>query len=207
MGLSLSLSPGLESVSVSRMCTSSAPVGVNGGSIGGPSGSMFVSSGMTGPGRALRGLASSAPARSLFSDGPHSASLIERLRRLNGTTASSSSAIRALGIISRLTCASPTYSLALYKVSTPSGIITIRDVPTSTPIPIVETNRSRDGDMENERGSEPARKDLEKRLVWLCYLLNHTHAMAMIVLKVSSMNRPSSILKRVSGPALIDSGC
>ena len=160
MDLSLSLSPALESVSVSRMCTSSAPVGVNGGSIGGPSGSMFVSSGMTGPGRTLRGLASSAPARSLFSVGPQSASRIERLRRLNGTTAFSSSAIRALGTIFRLNCTSPTYSLALYKVSTPSGIITIRDVPTSTPIPIVETNRSRDGDMENERGSEPARKDL-----------------------------------------------
>ena len=161
----MGLSPGLESVSVSRMCTSSAPVGVNGGAVGGPSGSMFVSSGMTGPGRALKGLASSAPARSLFFNGPHSASPKERLRRLNGIPASSSSAIRALGIIFRRMCASPTYSLALYKVSTPSGIITIKDVPTSTPIPIVETNRSRDGDMENERGSEPARKDLDKVLV------------------------------------------
>ena len=165
VGFSLSLSPGFESESVSRMCTSSAPVGVNGGLVGGPSGSMFVSSGMTGPGRALRGLVSSAPARSLFSDDPHSASPKERLWRLNGTPASSSAAIRALGTILRRMCASPTYSLALYKVSTPSGIITIREVPTSTPIPIVETNRNRDGDMENERGSEPARKDLDKALV------------------------------------------
>ena len=165
MGLSLGSSLGLESESLSRMCTSSAPVGVNGGSVGGASASMFVSSGMTGPGRALKGLASSAPSRSSFSDGPQSASPMERLRRLKGTTASSSSAIRALGIIFRRTCASPTYSLALYRVSTPSGIITIRDVPTSTPIPIVETIRSWDGDMENERGSEPARKDLEKELV------------------------------------------
>ena len=165
VGLSPSLSPGLELEWVSRMCTSSAPVGVNGGLVGGPSGSIFVFSGMTGPGRALRGLVSSAPARSLFFDVPHRASPRERLRRLNGTPASSSSAIRALGSILRRMCASPTYSLALYKVSTPSGIITIREVPTSTPIPIVETNRSRDGDMENERGSEPARKDLDKELV------------------------------------------
>lgn len=150
---------------MSRMCTSSAPVGVNGGLVEGAFVSMLVPSGMTGPGRALRGSVSSAPLRSLFSDGPHSAFPIERLRRLTATTVSNSSAIRALGIIFRRTCASPTYSLALYKVSTPSGIITIRDVPTNTPIPIVETNRSRDGDMENERGNEPARKDLEMELV------------------------------------------
>ena len=149
---------------MSRMCTSSAPVGFNGGSVEGAFGSMFVSWGMTGPGRALRGSASSVPLRSLFSDGPHSAFPIERLRRLTAATVSNSSAIRALGIMFRRTCASPTYSLALYKVSTPSGIMTIRDVPTSTPIPIVETNRSRDGDMENERGSEPARKELGKEL-------------------------------------------
>lgn len=187
---------------MSRMWTSSAPVGVNGGSVEGAFGSMCVPSGITGPGRALRGLVSSLPSRSLFSDGLHSASPIERLPRLNVNAVSSSSATTPLGIIFRRTCASPTYSLALYKVSTPSGIITIRDVPTSTPIPIVETSRSRDGDMENERGSDPARKDLDKELVQPCYLLDRTHAMAMIVLKVSSMNRPSSILKRVSGPGL-----
>lgn len=147
------------------MCTSSAPVGVNGGSVEAAFGSMFVFSGMTGPGRALKGLVSSAPSRSVFPDGPHSASPIERLRRVNSTAVSSSCAIMPLGIIFRRTCASPTYSLALYKVSTPSGIMTIRDVPTSTPMPIVETNRSRDGDMENERGNEPAKKDLDKELV------------------------------------------
>ena len=188
---------------MSRMWTSSAPVGVNGGSVEGAFESMSVPSGITGPGRALRGLVSSDPSRSVFPDGPHSASPIERLRRLKGTAVSSSCAIMPLGIIFRRTCASPTYSLALYNVSTPSGIITIKDVPTSTPIPIVETSRNREGDMENERGNEPARKDLDKELVQPCYLWNCTHAMAMIVLKVSSMNRPSSILKRVSGPASI----
>ena len=155
---------------MSRMWTSSAPVGVNGGSVDGAFGSMSVPSGITGPGRALRGLVSSVPSRSLFSDGPHNASPIDRLRRLTSTAVSSCSAIGALGIIFRRTCASPTYSLALYNVSTPSGIMTIRDVPTSTPIPIVETSRSRDGDMEKERGSEPARKDLDKELVQPCYL-------------------------------------
>lgn len=51
--------------------------------------------------------------------------------------------------------------LALYKVSTPSGIITINDVPTKTPMPMVDIRRSRDCDRENERGRAPAKKDLE----------------------------------------------
>lgn len=49
---------------------------------------------------------------------------------------------------------------ALYRVSTPSGMITIRAVPTRTPIPIVEISRSRDCDREKDSGREPARKDL-----------------------------------------------
>lgn len=61
--------------------------------------------------------------------------------------------------------------------------MTIKDVPTSTPIPIVEINRSRDCERGKERGNEPARKD----------------AMAITVLKVSSMNNPSSM---VSGELL-----
>lgn len=51
-------------------------------------------------------------------------------------------------------------SLALYRVSTPSGIMTINDVPTRTPIPMVEINRSRDCERGKESGNEPARKDL-----------------------------------------------
>ena len=51
-------------------------------------------------------------------------------------------------------------SLALYKVSTPSGMMTIKAVPTRTPIPMVEMRRSRDWDKENDSGSDPARKDL-----------------------------------------------
>lgn len=38
--------------------------------------------------------------------------------------------------------------------------MTIRDVPTSTPIPIVEIMRSLDCDKGKERGNDPARKDL-----------------------------------------------
>ena len=51
-------------------------------------------------------------------------------------------------------------SPALYSVSTPSGMMTIRDVPTNTPIPTVEINRSRDCERGKERGNEPARKEL-----------------------------------------------
>lgn len=36
----------------------------------------------------------------------------------------------------------------------------MRDVPTRTPMPMVETRRSCECDSVNERGSEPARKDL-----------------------------------------------
>lgn len=39
-------------------------------------------------------------------------------------------------------------------------MITIRAVPTRTPMPIVEIRRSRDGEREKESGKEPARKDL-----------------------------------------------
>lgn len=51
--------------------------------------------------------------------------------------------------------------LALYRVSTPSGMMTISDVPTKTPMPMVDIRRSRDWDRENERGRAPAKKDLK----------------------------------------------
>jgi len=38
--------------------------------------------------------------------------------------------------------------------------MTIREVPTKTPIPIVETSRSCDGERDKESGSEPARNDV-----------------------------------------------
>lgn len=52
---------------------------------------------------------------------------------------------------------------ALYSVSTPSGIITIKDVPTKTPIPIDEMSLSCEGDRVNASGNEPTTKDLQPR--------------------------------------------
>lgn len=44
--------------------------------------------------------------------------------------------------------------------STPSGIMTISDVPTSSPMPILDISRSCACDSVMERGSAPARKEL-----------------------------------------------
>ena len=54
-------------------------------------------------------------------------------------------------------------SPALYKVSTPSGMITIKAVPTRTPIPMVDINLSRDWESEKDSGREPARNELQYR--------------------------------------------
>jgi hypothetical protein len=48
----------------------------------------------------------------------------------------------------------------VYTASIPSGIITIKLVPTRTPIPIVEINRSCDEERLMESGNAPARKEL-----------------------------------------------
>lgn len=63
-------------------------------------------------------------------------------------------------------CRWPKSSPALYSVSTPSGIMTIRAVPTNTPMPMVEINRSRDCERGKESGNEPARNELPQ-LVFL----------------------------------------
>lgn len=60
---------------------------------------------------------------------------------------------RLLRTLTRLT------SLELYNVSTPSGIMIIKDVPTSTPIPIVDTRRRREEDKLRARGRIPARNE------------------------------------------------
>ncbi|KAL8806465.1 MAG: hypothetical protein Q9200_005026, partial [Gallowayella weberi] len=81
------------------------------------------------------------------------------------------------------------------RVSTPSGMMTIKEVPTRTPIPIVEISWSRDCDIANDRGKEPARKDLETiSIKFQCVRREQKYAMAMTVLKVSSMNNPFNIL-------------
>ena len=78
-------------------------------------------------------------------------------------------------------------------------MITISDVPTRTPMPMVEIRRSCECERVKVRGSEPARKELRGgrvRLVegWDVWCFWGTHAMAITVLKVSSMKRPSNIL-------------
>lgn len=45
--------------------------------------------------------------------------------------------------------------------------MTISEVPTRTPMPIVEISCSRDWERVKDRGREPARKDLD-RLISLC---------------------------------------
>ena len=47
-----------------------------------------------------------------------------------------------------------------YIASMPSGIITTKDVPTRTPIPIVEISRNCDEERVMDNGNAPARKDL-----------------------------------------------
>jgi hypothetical protein len=49
----------------------------------------------------------------------------------------------------------------VYTASIPSGIITIKLVPTRTPIPIVDINRSCDEERDMESGNAPARKELD----------------------------------------------
>lgn len=80
-------------------------------------------------------------------------------------------------------------------------MITISDVPTRMPMPTVEIRRSCECERVKVRGSEPARKELRGRNVkvvegWDAGWFRGTHAMAITVLKVSSMKRPSNILSR-----------
>jgi len=154
-------------LSLLRMPTSPGPVGVTGGVLGGASGSMpsiIVPSGMTGPGRALKGFAAEIPSRLKGTASPSSV-FSERWRKIIDSNPSEFLCTTGAWDITLLReCDSPSYSLALYKVSTPSGIITIRAVPTSTPIPMVDINRSRDCERLKESGREPARKDLRRLL-------------------------------------------
>jgi len=53
-------------------------------------------------------------------------------------------------------------------VSTPSGMMTMSAVPTSTPVPIVVMKRNCRGEREKDRGREPAKKDLPMAVSFLC---------------------------------------
>jgi hypothetical protein len=74
-------------------------------------------------------------------------------------------------------------------------MMTIREVPTKTPMPMVEISRSWLDERVIDNGSAPARKQLRRRLaedssVWQW----DTHVNAMTTLSASSMNNPSNIL-------------
>ena len=74
-------------------------------------------------------------------------------------------------------------------------MITMSAVPTRTPIPIVATNRNRDWDRAKVNGREPARKELQLTSAFVFPdLPTETHAMAIMVLRVTSIKRPSNIL-------------
>ncbi len=68
-----------------------------------------------------------------------------------------------LGTFWRVACEWSTGAPALYKVSIPSGIIMIRHVPTSKPVPIDEMAREWFCDSPKESGRRPARKDLRSK--------------------------------------------
>lgn len=63
---------------------------------------------------------------------------------------------------------------------------------------MVDINRSRDCESVIDRGRDPARKDLKSESVHFeASLRRSPHAIAIMVLKVSSIKRPSSILKQL----------
>ena len=77
-------------------------------------------------------------------------------------------------------------------------MITISAVPTRTPMPIVATNRNRDWERANVKGRDPAKKDLGCVSVRTRHqMVTSTHAIAIIVVNVSSMSRPSNIVTKV----------
>lgn len=86
-------------------------------------------------------------------------------------------------------------------------MMTIREVPTNTPIPMVETNRNRDWERGKERGSKPARKDLASiSLDIVRGWGSDTHATAITVLKMININSPSNMVAdMVVTPVLLSS--
>jgi hypothetical protein len=87
-----------------------------------------------------------------------------------------------------------------YSASMPSGIITTKDVPTRTPIPIVEISRSCDEDKVMDNGNAPARKDL-LTVSKSSKFRDITHAKAITTLSASNKNSPSNILTPGFNPA------
>jgi hypothetical protein len=88
----------------------------------------------------------------------------------------------------------------------PSGMMTMSDVPTSTPVPRSVMMRSWRGERVKDSGRTPATNELmavSLRSMWYHYITaRDAYAIAIIVLKVSSMNRPSHMLRVVCGGPL-----
>ena len=79
----------------------------------------------------------------------------------------------------RRACPGCSAAFALYSVSIPSGIIMMRHVPTSNPVPSAEMTREWLWDKPKERGRIPARNELRPKAVSASlepivrHLLNH----------------------------------
>jgi hypothetical protein len=80
----------------------------------------------------------------------------------------------------------------LYIASMPSGMITTKDVPTRTPIPIVEISLNCDEERVMDNGNAPARKDLDS-VNKISLIPKYTYAKAITTLKASNRNSPSNI--------------
>lgn len=84
----------------------------------------------------------------------------------------------------------------------PSGMMTMSEVPTKTPVPSSVMMRSWRGERVKESGKMPAMKELLLSAVMLpppLWYAGLSYAIAMSVLKVSSMKRPSHMLSVVCG--------
>ena len=66
--------------------------------------------------------------------------------------------------VCRLLVPRPCVPLAAYNVSTPSGMMTMRAVPTSTPVPSAVIRRNCRGVSANESGRMPAAKELQRHI-------------------------------------------
>ena len=90
-------------------------------------------------------------------------------------------------------------ALTLYMVSIPSGMMTMRLVPTKTPIPTVEIRRSWEGESDTANGSMPAPKELFHLLAFAWrHMTNRRrgrYVIAITMLKSRRVKRPSGILE------------
>jgi hypothetical protein len=95
-------------------------------------------------------------------------------------------------------------------VSIPSGMMTMSEVPTKTPVPSSVMMRSWRGERVKESGKMPAMKELLLSAAMLplsLWCAGFAYAIAISVLKVSSMKRPSHMLGICSVTLKRKKGC